>query len=229
MASLPNQATPRTCYIDFELMLLAEDAYSIILGLPTLAAFGIAISGLPSAYPLGATTPVSATLPTTRYPTITNDKDSTPHISLDDCSRFLDTNKIGSSTYNTYLLDYSQKLLTSLGPALDVNQKITGFCTIPSSVIRFDTGTSIPSNRRQYRLAKNVEPIVDEQLNKWLKAGIVAPSKSNSPWNSALLVAPKKDIAGIQVGWRVCIDPRHINLLIPDANFPMPLIRDILE
>jgi hypothetical protein len=58
---------------------------------------------------------------------------------------------------------------------------------------------------------------------------IIAPSTINSPWNSALLIAPKKDIGGNRTGWRVCIDPRHINLLIPDANFPLPLIREILE
>jgi hypothetical protein len=99
---------------------------------------------------------------------------------------------------------------------------------LPESIIRFDTGDSYPSYRRQYRVAKHLETVIDGQLSKWLTGGMIAPSIINSPWNSALLIAPKKDIGGNQTGWRVCIDPRHINLLIPDANFPLPLIREIL-
>jgi hypothetical protein len=40
---------------------------------------------------------------------------------------------------------------------------------------------------------------------------------------------PKRDIAGLIKGWRVCIDPRPINLLLPSFNYPLPLIKDILE
>ena len=70
---------------------------------------------------------------------------------------------------------------------------------------------------------------MDNQIQTWLESGIIKATQENSPWNSALLVVPKKDISGRIKGWRVCIDPRHINLLIPDANFPLPLIREVLK
>jgi putative transposase len=54
-------------------------------------------------------------------------------------------------------------------------------------------------------------------------------SKVNSPWNCALVIAPKEDITVNRTGWRIYIDHRNINILIPDANFPLPIIREILE
>ena len=40
---------------------------------------------------------------------------------------------------------------------------------------------------------------------------------------------PKRDNAGNNKGWRICIDPRHINEMLPDVNYPLPKIEDILE
>jgi hypothetical protein len=43
------------------------------------------------------------------------------------------------------------------------------------------------------------------------------------------LIAPKKDTSGQVYDWRICIDRRPINLVTREANFPLPLIRDLLE
>ena len=42
-------------------------------------------------------------------------------------------------------------------------------------------------------------------------------------------MVPTRDVEGNVKGWRVCIDPRPLNSMIPSANFPIPIIRDILE
>ena len=58
---------------------------------------------------------------------------------------------------------------------------------------------------------------------------MIVLSRGHSAWNNPLLVVPKRNSAGDVTGWRVCIDPRPLNLLIPEVNYPLPLIKDIFE
>jgi hypothetical protein len=122
-----------------------------------------------------------------------------------------------------------EHLTENIQDSLALNSKLKGFCNLENSQIAFQTGESHPSYRRQYRIAHALMDTVDEQEKHWITDGIIVRSRKNSPWNSSILVAPKKDISGKTMGWRVCIDPRHINLLIPEANFPLPLISEVLE
>ena len=68
----------------------------------------------------------------------------------------------------------------------------------------------------------NLEPQLREQLDEWLKHGVIEPS--NSPWNFALFSVPKK-----QPGkFRWVIDLRKLNKITKKDRFPIPNIEDNL-
>ncbi|GFX89581.1 retrovirus-related Pol polyprotein from transposon gypsy [Trichonephila clavipes] len=64
--------------------------------------------------------------------------------------------------------------------------------------------------------------IVDAQVDKWVKNGIVEPC--SSPYASQVVVVKKKDGKS-----RVCIDYRRLNRKLIKDNYPLPLIDDILD
>jgi hypothetical protein len=70
---------------------------------------------------------------------------------------------------------------------------------------------------------------MDEAVLNWYKDGTIVKAGVNTSWNSPLTLAPKKDADGKKSKKRPCLDPRHLNLLLPDDKYPLPLIRDIFE
>ncbi|KAF9963573.1 hypothetical protein BGZ73_002237, partial [Actinomortierella ambigua] len=70
---------------------------------------------------------------------------------------------------------------------------------------------------------------MDEAIDKWLKDDIIKLSPPGTLHNNTLTLAAKKDLQGNKTLWRVCIDPRPLNKHIPDDNFPMPPISDIID
>jgi hypothetical protein len=51
----------------------------------------------------------------------------------------------------------------------------------------------------------------------------------DSPWNSPITVAPKKDALGNKIDVRVCLDPRHLNNIVEDEAYPIPIIKSLFE
>jgi hypothetical protein len=69
---------------------------------------------------------------------------------------------------------------------------------------------------------------IDEQVDKLLKEEIIR--ESNSPWNSPLLVVPKKkqtDVSGEK--WRLVVDFRRLNEKTVGDAYPLPDITGILD
>ena len=64
---------------------------------------------------------------------------------------------------------------------------------------------------------------LDRQLNEWMSAGVIAPSKS--PWASALVPIRKKGTE--QLRWAV--DFRPLNEMVESDTFPLPNIEDNLS
>ena len=100
---------------------------------------------------------------------------------------------------------------------------------------------SCPSREAQRRLNPKVWDAVNDEILKWLNAGIIYPI-SDSPWVSPVHVVPKK--AGITVTtndkgkelqtclptkWRVCIDYRKLNAVTKKDHFSLPFIDQILD
>jgi hypothetical protein len=51
---------------------------------------------------------------------------------------------------------------------------------------------------------------------------------STSPWNSPILVVPKKIVASGKMKWRVVVEFRKLNDVTVGDSFPIPVISDIL-
>ena len=73
-----------------------------------------------------------------------------------------------------------------------------------------------------YRLPISQREKVEVMINDMKKDGIVR--QSNSPYNSPLLLVPKKDGS-----WRLVIDYRRLNKQTVPDRFPMPVINEVLS
>lgn len=83
-----------------------------------------------------------------------------------------------------------------------------------------------PVYTKNYRLPHGQKAEVDKQINKLMEDKLIEPSIS--PYNSPIILVPKKSING-EKKWRLCIDYRRVNKkLIPD-KFPLPRMDVILE
>ena len=116
-------------------------------------------------------------------------------------------------------------------PTIDRNSKIptNTFCTVPQSIIKLTTkheGVSV--HRRQYPLPIASRERVKEQVEAWIRDGVVEPVTNTTAWNSPITLAPKKDLFGNYTDKRPCLDPRHINKLLVELDrHPLPLINEI--
>ncbi len=61
-----------------------------------------------------------------------------------------------------------------------------------------------------------------DALDELVQQDIVAPVQQPTPWNSSVVVVPKKDGKP-----RVCLDPRDLNKAIRREHYPLPTIEDI--
>lgn len=84
-----------------------------------------------------------------------------------------------------------------------------------------------PIYTKPYRLPYAQRKIIDEQVDEMLQENIIAPSKS--PYNSPLIVVPKKPDKNGEIKYRICIDFRKINSISVGDSFPLPRIDDILD
>lgn len=84
-----------------------------------------------------------------------------------------------------------------------------------------------PIHTRPYRLPESQKIEVDKQVTELLKEGIIR--ESNSPWNSPLLVVPKKPDTNGEKKWRLVIDFRRLNEKTVGDAYPLPDITEILD
>jgi hypothetical protein len=92
--------------------------------------------------------------------------------------------------------------------------------------ITVEPGTE-PVNTRPYRLPEMQEMEVGEQVKKLLREGII--EESNSPWNSPILLVPKKLDASGQQKFRLVVDYRKLNERTVGNAYPLPDITEILD
>lgn len=102
-------------------------------------------------------------------------------------------------------------------------------CNLPGSTIELDTGDAKPVYRRPYRIPEAHIHKVDARVKEWQDKGLVVPAPVGNPWNSPLVVVPKKDEFGKKTGIRVCLDLRGVNKILKDEKFPVPVILDLLD
>ena len=95
---------------------------------------------------------------------------------------------------------------------------------VPANAGTFEinTTTEVPIYRYPYRKSISERNIINAEVDKMLKAGVIQPY--TSPWSSPVVMIPKDDGT-----LRFCIDYRELNkITIPDP-YPMPRIDDIFD
>lgn len=80
-----------------------------------------------------------------------------------------------------------------------------------------------PVKQRYYPVSPVKQRLLDEELNRMLKEGIVEPSKS--PWSSPAILVPKD--GGTK--YRFCVDYRALNAVTRKDAYPLPYISSILD
>lgn len=92
-------------------------------------------------------------------------------------------------------------------------------CPIKTNLVLTD---DVPIYQRARRLAPLEAKIVSEQVDEWLREGIIVPCESE--YSSPVVVVRKKDGR-----YRLCIDYRRLNKVIRKDRFPMQRIDDQLD
>ena len=92
--------------------------------------------------------------------------------------------------------------------------------------INVEPGTE-PINTRPYRLPDSLKEKVNKQVQKLLQEEIT--EKSESPWNSPILVVPKKADASGQQKFRFVVDYRKLKEKPAGNAYPLPDITEILD
>lgn len=83
-----------------------------------------------------------------------------------------------------------------------------------------------PINTKPYRLPYSAKAEINNQIQQMLDDGMI--ENSRSPWNSPLLIVPKKSEDGNK-RWRVVVDFRKLNDVTIGDTFPLPNISEILD
>lgn len=108
----------------------------------------------------------------------------------------------------------------------DVAKVIDSYQPVKNKTTNIEMKLIVEDNRPIYskprRLPLTERRIVDEQVEEWLKEGIV--EECSSDYASPVVVVRKKDGSP-----RVCIDYRKVNQVIVKDRYPMPLIDDQLD
>lgn len=84
-----------------------------------------------------------------------------------------------------------------------------------------------PINQKQYRLPQIHREEINRQVRQLEKDGII--SHSVSPWNSPLLLVPKKAAKKGVKNWRLVVDFRKLNDATLKQVFPIPRMDEILD
>jgi len=204
------QCGPLTTLYSFE-VLPAIDGPQIILGRDIIAKIGLDSFGLPFTYPNHNNQDV-----------VSPPEDDTPPIAEPTWSK-----EEGSEEFVTY----RQELLDHINPLILENQEIptNQFCPIPEATIHLPTNPDKYVFRRQYPIAKHLQSAVTAEVERWLEQGIIEQAPVFSTFNTPIFAVPKKDDQGKPTLYRICLDYRSLNELLPNDNYPLPRITDIFQ
>jgi hypothetical protein len=84
-----------------------------------------------------------------------------------------------------------------------------------------------PVNARPYRLPESQKQEVRRQVEELKRGGII--KESNFPWNSPLLVVPKKADTTGERSWRLVTEYRKLNKKTVGDTYSLPDVTEILD
>jgi hypothetical protein len=157
-------------------------------------------------------------------------------------------NESGDSSNNhiSNELERKQKIIENLRLEhlnLEEQKQITDICLEYSDLFTFKSeplsetnsnSHTIPMASTQatikvkpYRLPQAQQSEINQQVRTMLEQGAIEPS--TSPWNSPLLIIPKKSDASGEKKYRIVVDFRKVNDATLGDAYPLPNITDILD
>ena len=96
----------------------------------------------------------------------------------------------------------------------------------PLLEVEIDTGDSLPITQKPYTLPLKHTTWVQRELEILEKAGVIV--RSVSPWASPIVVVPKRTAPGKPPKWRLCVDYRALNSLLPPVKKAFSKAKGIL-
>ena len=105
--------------------------------------------------------------------------------------------------------------------------KLTWTSTIEHAIPNPTVDPHRAINEKPYRIPKIHRDEVQRQTEQMLSDGVI--QHSSSPWNSPILVVPKKLDSSGKRKWRVVVDFRRLNDVTVGDSFPIPVISDVLD
>ena len=96
----------------------------------------------------------------------------------------------------------------------------------PLLEVDIDTGDSPPITQKPYTLPLKHTEWVQRELEILDKAGVIV--RSVSPWASPIAVVPKRTAPGEPPKWRLCVDYRALNSLLPPVKKAFSKAKGIL-
>ena len=123
------------------------------------------------------------------------------------------TNEKHSKTYVQNLVIYFLQILVILEKT-------------PLLEVEIDTGDSLPITQKPYTLPLKHTEWVQRELEILEKAGVIV--RSVSPWASPIVVVPKRTAPGEPPKWRLCVDYRALNSLLPPVKKAFSKAKGIL-
>lgn len=118
------------------------------------------------------------------------------------------------------------KICEQYGAAFYIDGDKLNHTDVISHFIALKPGTS-PIFTRQYRIPETQRGEIQRQIDELEMKGII--EKSNSAWNSPLLLVPKKDNKEGGKEYRMVIDFRKLNAVTIPHSYPIPLIDEKID
>lgn len=94
---------------------------------------------------------------------------------------------------------------------------VEGLGTTSLHTHRIDTGDAQPVKQRHYPISPAMQKLVDEEVNRMLKLGVIEESESS--WSSPIVIVKKANGKS-----RLCLDSRKLNEVTKKDAYPLPKI-----
>ena len=122
--------------------------------------------------------------------------------------------------------------MTNIQNVLFDNERIglDEFCSHPAAELPIPIKDGVnPVYRPQYEIPKSLQPVIDEQIAKWIETKKIELASPLSRWNNSLTLSPKRDLYGQKSDWRTCFDARSINRFLEPDTYGIPRIKELFH
>ena len=133
-------------------------------------------------------------------------------------SNFITASPTRPSQPEVHQLTSTEKIVQEYA---DIFQREVG--SLPGTVHLETEDNASPVIIPPRRVPTALKTKLKEELDKYVKLGVLAQVEEPNPWVSSLAVATKKSGA-----LRICIDPKHLNAALKRETYQLPILDDML-